>query len=518
MKFAGYSYLRDELNLPVPNLGLELALGTDKDDRVRKFGNGKLKLLSKKNSQIDNNIFAHLEVAIKYQGIRLVHIYPFLRSIDKNNLEKYIKEQPMARVRRCIWYLYEWLFDDRLNIPDLKKVGYQDLLDSEHYYTTNDGVKDPRTKIVNNLLGNRHFAPLIRKTREIEEWAGKDMIEMAWGRLKALDGVLNPEVLGRSIAYLYTKETRSSIEIENESPNTKRATIFYRVLTTSGTLNLTKNRLIKIQNSIVRSKKKDSDYRTREIYIGETRPSRFNGTEEYIHYIGPKLEHVHSMMEGLLDLHNEILLNNTIPAMMHAALISFGFVYIHPFRDGNGRISRYLIHDVLKARRENEDNFIIPVSASILARIKEYDEVLETVSKPVMALIDYDIDEEDLSLTINNDLQHLYRYPDLTEHVEYLYRMMDTAISDDLIPEIVYIVAYDQAKEIIEDFCDMPNREVDLFIKFAMQNNGKIAKKRRKDFYEWINEEEIVQIEGKLKEVVTSLEEMFRVAEKQPTE
>jgi Fic family protein len=30
-----------------------------------------------------------------------------------------------------------------------------------------------------------------------------------------------------------------------------------------------------------------------------------------------------------------------------AALVAFGFVFIHPFGDGNGRIHRFLIHQVL---------------------------------------------------------------------------------------------------------------------------------------------------------------------------
>ena len=34
--------------------------------------------------------------------------------------------------------------------------------------------------------------------------------------------------------------------------------------------------------------------------------------------------------------------------MARAGIISFGFVYIHPMVDGNGRISRFLINDVLR--------------------------------------------------------------------------------------------------------------------------------------------------------------------------
>jgi hypothetical protein len=36
-----------------------------------------------------------------------------------------------------------------------------------------------------------------------------------------------------------------------------------------------------------------------------------------------------------------------VDPVVAAAILAFGFVYIHPFEDGNGRIHRYLIHHVL---------------------------------------------------------------------------------------------------------------------------------------------------------------------------
>ncbi len=32
-------------------------------------------------------------------------------------------------------------------------------------------------------------------------------------------------------------------------------------------------------------------------------------------------------------------------------VVGFGFVFLHPFEDGNGRLHRYLIHHVLSARQ-----------------------------------------------------------------------------------------------------------------------------------------------------------------------
>jgi Fic family protein len=34
-----------------------------------------------------------------------------------------------------------------------------------------------------------------------------------------------------------------------------------------------------------------------------------------------------------------------------AAATAFGFVYVHPFQDGNGRIHRCLVHHVLAERK-----------------------------------------------------------------------------------------------------------------------------------------------------------------------
>ncbi|WP_425487742.1 Fic family protein [Mesorhizobium erdmanii] len=42
-----------------------------------------------------------------------------------------------------------------------------------------------------------------------------------------------------------------------------------------------------------------------------------------------------------------------LDAVVAAAIFAFGFVYIHQFEDGNGRIHRYLIHHVVAMHRFN---------------------------------------------------------------------------------------------------------------------------------------------------------------------
>lgn len=494
MRFAGYTYLIDELGLALPPLGVELALGDKSVDEVKPYGSVKIKLLAK-HKKIGTTLVEHIETAIQYQGIRLAYLVPIFNKIGAARLTSFIKEKPQSVHRRCIWYLYEWLIGEELDIEN-SSANYAPLLDPQFYYVSQEGKKNTRTRIINNMLGNKDFCPMIRKVPKIVECENKDMMLLAQEKLKAIYPLMNPELLGRSVEYLYTKETKSSTEIEKESTPSAKMRKFYRVLKTSGSIPLSKRRLLDIQNEIVRSEKKDDDYRSEEIYVGETRVTWLDGFEENIHFIGPKHEQVASMMNGLLEMHKFLLLDNSLPPMMHAALVSFGFVYIHPFSDGNGRIHRYLIHDVLKSRKQATDqDFIIPVSATILQRMKDYDRVLEVLSKPVMAIINYEMDEKRHSIVINNDINYMYRYPDLTEHVHFLYQMMEVSISKDLIQEVLYIVKFDAVKKAIEDHFDIPNKELNLLIQLALQNNGKIGKSKRNRFQNWIKEDELVQLE-----------------------
>ena len=493
MELAGYTYLVEELDISVPPLGLELAVGDSTKDEIKPYGSNKIKLLGK-NKKVGSNIYEQIETAINYQGVRLAYLVPIFEKLDESGLEEYILEKPQAIGRRCIWFLYEWLMSKELSIEN-SQANYSELLDTKFYFTSANGVKNSRTRIINNCLGNKDFCPMIRKTPEVIEWASKNLVEVAQAELTQMHGSVNSELLGRSVEYLYTKETKSSTEIEKETPPEDKMRKFYRVLKTSGTINLSKRRLLDVQNEIVRSDKKDEDYRQEEIYVGETRVTWQDGYEENIHFIGPKYTHIPSMMNGLLEMHRSLLLDNSLPPMMHAAILSFGFVYIHPFSDGNGRVHRYLIHDVLKSRIKTEQDFIIPVSATIQQKPGEYNDVLEKISKPVMALINYDLDEKDHSITINNDIDYLYRYPDFTDHVLFLYKMMEASISKDLMQEVMYIVKFDVVKKAIEKLYDVPNKELNLFIQLALQNNGKIGKKKRKRFGAWINEASLQALE-----------------------
>jgi Fic family protein len=69
-------------------------------------------------------------------------------------------------------------------------------------------------------------------------------------------------------------------------------------------------------------------------------------------------------------------------------MLAFGFVYAHPFEDGNGRVHRYRIHHILSRRGFNPPELVFPVSVAILERIENY-LVLEGYSRRLLPCIEW---------------------------------------------------------------------------------------------------------------------------------
>jgi len=65
-------------------------------------------------------------------------------------------------------------------------------------------------------------------------------------------------------------------------------------------------------------------------------------------YVPPAPELSRSLMEQLMALANQP--PEAVDPLVLASIVSFGFVFVHPFMDGNGRLSRFLFHQVLCQR------------------------------------------------------------------------------------------------------------------------------------------------------------------------
>jgi len=170
------------------------------------------------------------------------------------------------------------------------------------------------------------------------------------------------------------------------------------------------------------------------------------------------------------------LITSDFDPILAATMIAFGFVFIHPFADGNGRIHRYLIHHMLFARGFSEKGLVFPVSAVILERMNEYREVLESFSSPGLDLIDW-TPTPDHNVKIKNETIDIYRFFNATKHAEFLYDCVLQTIDKNLPEEIDYLLKYDEMKNFIDNTFDMPGKTVSLLITFLNQGKGKLSKR-----------------------------------------
>jgi Fic family protein len=458
----------------------------------------------------------HLEFTIKYDGINLAILARIFEVIDATSLRDWIASKPTGKYARKIWFLYEYLTGNQLPLPDLTQGNYIDLLEKKYYYTAKraqvlfrktEGNKfnfEPlalrsnaseniyetiqRQRINNNLPGTPKFCPIVRRTEKLVEMEHINIAQ----RCREIVTNYPPELLKRALSYLYGKETRSSFEIEHIKPDSTRTDKFIALLETAESRDfLEKALLIEIQNSIVDPRYCDTDYRRNQNYVGQT----VTPYQEKIHYISPKPEDVTGLMNGLISTHHKLKRQTGIPAVVHAAIIAYGFVFLHPFEDGNGRIHRFLIHNILAQRGLVPEGLMLPVSAAMLGNRILYDRSLEAFSAPLLKLIDYELDESG-EMTVSSQTEIWYRYIDLTAQVEALYEFVIKTIDEELKKELDFLVGYDRAKKALQEIVDMPDRQIDLFIRLCLQNSGRISATKRESIFNALSNEEIERMEA----------------------
>ena len=98
---------------------------------------------------------------------------------------------------------------------------------------------------------------------------------------------------------------------------------------------------------------------------------------EKVHYEAPKPERIPEEMHRFIDWVNT---DNGIDPVLKAGIAHLWFVSIHPFDDGNGRITR-AITDMLLARSEHSAKRFYSMSNEMKILQKEYYDVLEKTQK-----------------------------------------------------------------------------------------------------------------------------------------
>lgn len=470
------------LNVPTPE---KLSLISEKH---KKYTNEKWNIFTPRHKP-DDNFYGHISFALKYEGVDLHIIKELFLKIPKKDIENIILSEPLGKYTRKIWFLYEWLFDEKLNIPDLKTGNFIDLLDTNLQYglEPKNSEKSSRHRINNNLAGIKEFCPLIRKTEKLERFIKKDFSLINSNILKKV----SKDLISRTTSYLLLKDSKASYNIEGESPPQSRVQKWGRIIENAGENELSKDEFLRLQKIVIDNQKfLKFGWRNQGGFIGEH--DRDTGLPIPEH-ISAKHEDIETLISGLINTY-KMLVDLRFNPVFTACIISFGFVFIHPFVDGNGRIHRYIINHILSKMNFNPKGFVFPVSASILNNIEEYREVLINYSYPRLDLIDWR-STEDNNIEVLNETIDLYRYFDATKQVEFLFECIEETIEKIIPEEIDYLKKYDKFKTLISERFDMSEQMISLLVSFLNQNEGKFSKRAKTKEFKGFSEKEVLTIE-----------------------
>jgi len=296
-----------------------------------------------------------------------------------------------------------------------------------------------------------------------------------------------PDLLMRSAVWLTLRESRASFSIEGEGNQVSRVQRFADVMARrlgQGTVPLSADVLAELQQEILGRRTSLGQFGLRQspVFVGET--VRY---QDIVHYVAPPAADVAAMLEGL-----RVFLDRTQgqPAVMRSAVVAFGFVYIHPLADGNGRVHRFLINDILRRDGVVPDAMILPVSSLIAddAQVRRrYDQVLDGVSRPLMSLVREHVDFARKPIVYPDGVSSnfcfsgetlacpVWRYPDLGPHVCFLADVLGETLATKMWEESRYLQLHARARAALKEIVEMPDAQADRVIRSLQQNDGVLS-------------------------------------------
>lgn len=484
---VGYARLVETYRLPVRPMAATALIDTAvKGRRTEARGDVEIGRFEPKYRP-EPTLPGDLQFALRYEGIHLETLALLFAQTGEAELSAWLATEPESRYARRAGFLYEWLTGRNVSAAVPAKAAYVPVLDERLQFGFDDGPRNAKFRVIDNLPGNRRFCPLVRRTAYLDGMARKDLKRRAQETLARYDR----DLLRRAAVFLYLKETQSSFEVEREKPSADRARRFADLLREAESgVPLSEQRFADLQNAVVDARFHEFAYRTRQNWIG-----RDLGYRKKVDFVPPRPADLPDLMGGLIDFSEAF---RARPAAMDpvaaAASLAFGFVFIHPFMDGNGRLHRYLIHEVLSMSGFTPKGIVLPVSAVILANLDEYVQVLERFSRPLMDRTAYDPDVPEKQATGND--AHFFRYFDATDLASFLYRALERTIEKDLGAEIDFLLGFDAARASLDSLLDWPPHALDLFIRVVHQNGGTLSKAKRQSHFEWMTDAEVARCEA----------------------
>lgn len=422
----------------------------------------------------ETDVLSHILFALKHEQINIPILHESVALVSAEDMLNALLGQPTSSYIRQACFFWEKANNAQLpGNPNNLGGNYVDVFDPQFYYTGQVWESNKRYRVNFNGIGPYEFCPVVLRDDALEA-QGREILErlQAW----VMDPV-NAEILDRIMGWAYLSETRDSFAIENETPSPDKEKAFLQAMEhLRDKTPLTEQYLVALQNTVISSSRvPESQFRANQNWL-----QRGGHGALSVRYVPPPPRDMLTLMDGFIRMANA---EDEVPALIKAALVSFGFVYIHPFFDGNGRLSRLLAHHCLNCKGVlpdvNGNAAILPLSVAMKKHEKKYLETLESFSKPARALWDVTaISDSDFVFNFKST-PLIYGHWSGQRAAEFVMECAKAALEQSLVNETAFLHAYDQAFEQIDKSYDLPNRSINLLIQWVRQNEGKMPERRK---------------------------------------
>ena len=351
---VGWTALVQELSIEAPVRHLSCI--SQKHIMGSQRQEGSWRVFDKRYAPEDSPV-GHIVFALKHENIDLLVLKRAFAKIPKEEIETFVAATPTGTISRRIWFFYEFLTGQTLELEDASKVAAIDALDNKQYFTSKP-ILSKRHRVRDNLLGNGDFCPVIRRTEKLQSFVDMDLASKAANTV----GRTSAHLISRAASFMLLADSRASFAIEGERPPRSRLERWGKVVLQAGKKPLNQTEIYRLHGILLGDDRfTQVGYREYGVFLGE----RDHDQDPIPEFIGARQNDVPGLMTALNSCNNKMR-SQSIDPVIQASIIAFGFVYIHPLEDGNGRLHRCLIHHVLAERKFSPPDMVFPVSNVML--------------------------------------------------------------------------------------------------------------------------------------------------------
>lgn len=434
----------------------------------------------------EGTLEGHLNFALQYEPIDFLILKRVFGVVPQKEIESIIRATPLSAFSRRLWFFYEMLTGRRLDLDDAPAVTTVPALDPKLYFTGRGRVS-LRHRVLDNLLGTGALCPVIRRTAKLETLIALNLAGKAQETIDKAGSAL----AARAASALLLADCRASFE--TEGPTGSRLARWRRAVAKAGKRPLDQAEIYRLQRILISDDRLTPiGYRQTDAFLGW----RDSNNEAIPDFIGARHQDVSELMSALIECNQELHTGDIMDLhpVLQATILAFGFVYIHPLADANGRLHRCLIHHVLAKRNFTPPGMVFPISSVMRDRIDDYRTVLQEHFVPLMDFIDWSA-RPGGGVEVSDDTADLYRYFDCTREAEFLYNCVQRAVEEDLPREIEHLKRQEVAKRGIMDAVEMSGDMAQRIIFYVRQNNGRLGRRRYRMPFSALKDDEIATLE-----------------------